>query len=100
MPAEKIKTISKISTNTKLPDIYKVLILNDDYTPMEFVVLVIQSIFNKSQDEATRIMLKIHNEGMGVCGIYPFDIAEMKMNQVLKFAKDSEHPLQSIIEKI
>ena len=84
----------------KLPKLFKVIVLNDDYTPMEFVVMVIKQIFNKSDDEATRIMLKIHNDGMAVCGIFTFDIAEMKMNQVINLAKEHRHPLQSIIEKI
>jgi ATP-dependent Clp protease adaptor protein ClpS len=79
---------------------YKVIILNDDFTPMEFVVNTIQRFFNKSVDEATRIMLKIHTEGLGVCGIFPVDIAETKMNQVLNYAKEHQHPLQCIIEKI
>ena len=84
----------------KLPSLYKVLILNDDYTPMEFVVHVVQEVFNKSHDEATRLMLKIHTEGMGVCGMYPLEIAETKMNKVLNLAKEEQHPLQCIIEKI
>jgi ATP-dependent Clp protease adaptor protein ClpS len=67
---------------------------------MEFVVDVIKKVFLKSDDEATRLMLKIHTEGMAVCGIYPYEIAETKMNQVLKLAKEQQHPLQSIIEKI
>jgi len=84
----------------KLPSLYKVVILNDDYTPMEFVVHVVQKVFNKSHDEATRLMLKIHTEGMGVCGMYPLEIAETKMNKVLNLAKEEQHPLQCIIEKI
>jgi len=84
----------------KLPSLYKVIILNDDYTPMEFVVHVVQKVFNKSHDEATRLMLKIHTEGMGVCGMYPLEIAETKMNKVLNLAKEEQHPLQCIIEKI
>jgi ATP-dependent Clp protease adaptor protein ClpS len=84
----------------KLPSIYKVIILNDDFTPMEFVANVIQKVFNKNPDEATRIMLQIHTEGIGICGMYPFEIAETKMNQVLNLAKESQHPLQCIIEKI
>jgi ATP-dependent Clp protease adaptor protein ClpS len=79
---------------------FKVIILNDDFTPMEFVVNTIQRFFNKSVDEATRIMLKIHTEGLGVCGIFPQDIAETKMNQVLNYAKEHQHPLQCIIERI
>lgn len=84
----------------KLPGLYKVIVLNDDYTPMEFVVHVVQKVFTKTHDEATRLMLKIHTEGMGVCGMYPLEIAETKMNQVLKLAKEEQHPLQCIIEKI
>ena len=84
----------------KLPGMYKVIILNDDFTPMEFVALIIQKVFNKTRDDATRVMLQIHTEGIGICGIYPFEIAETKMNQVLNLAKESQHPLQCIIEKI
>ena len=100
-----IKHINDISVapskvKPKRHSIYKVIILNDDYTPMEFVVFVVQKVFNKSHDEATRIMLQIHTEGIGVCGMYPLEIAETKMNQVLNLAKDSSHPLQCIIEEI
>lgn len=82
----------------KLPAMYKVLLLNDDYTPMEFVVETIQRFFNKSVEQATQIMLKVHTEGMGVCGVYPQDIAETKMNQVIQYARDAQHPLQCTIE--
>ena len=82
----------------KLPDMYKVLLLNDDYTPMEFVVETIQRFFNKSREQATQIMLKVHTEGLGVCGDYPQDIAETKMNQVLNHAKEAQHPLQCVTE--
>ena len=95
-------SLIKTQTKNKLkkPSLYKVLILNDDYTPMEFVVDVIQKVFKKSHDEATKIMLQIHTEGIGICGIYPLEIAETKMNQVLNLSKESQHPLQCIIEKI
>jgi len=93
-----IEPTKKVKPN--LPKMFKVLLLNDDFTPMEFVVDVIKKVFLKSDDEATRLMLKIHTEGMAVCGIYPYEIAETKMNQVLKLAKEQQHPLQSIIEKI
>jgi ATP-dependent Clp protease adaptor protein ClpS len=93
-----IEPKKKIKQN--LPKMFKVLLLNDDFTPMEFVVDVIKKVFLKSEDEAMRLMLKIHTEGMAVCGIYPHEIAETKMNQVLKLAKEQQHPLQSIIEKI
>ena len=92
--------ISPEKQKTKLPSIYKVIILNDDYTPMEFVVYTIQNVFKKSHDEATRIMLKIHTEGQGICGMFPLEIAETKMKQVLNLAKEHQHPLQCIIEKI
>ncbi|MGJ8620434.1 MAG: ATP-dependent Clp protease adapter ClpS [Methylophilaceae bacterium] len=82
----------------KLPDMYKVLLKNDDYTPMEFVVEIIQRFFNKTREQATHIMLQVHTKGMGVCGVYPKDIAETKMNQVLKRAEESQHPLQCVIE--
>jgi ATP-dependent Clp protease adaptor protein ClpS len=80
----------------KLPEMYKVLLLNDDYTPMEFVVETIERFFNKSREQATQIMLKVHTEGVGVCGVYPFDIAETKMNQVLTHAREAQHPLQCV----
>jgi ATP-dependent Clp protease adaptor protein ClpS len=82
----------------KLPPMYKVLLLNDDYTPMEFVVETIERFFNKDREQATQIMLKVHTEGMGVCGVYPQDIAETKMTQVLTHAKEYQHPLQCITE--
>jgi ATP-dependent Clp protease adaptor protein ClpS len=82
----------------KPPELFKVLLLNDDYTPMEFVVAVIERFFNKSREQATQIMLKVHTEGMGVCGVYPQDIAETKMHQVLESAREAQHPLQCVIE--
>lgn len=82
----------------KLPPMFKVLLLNDDYTPMEFVVETIQRFFNKTREQATQIMLKVHVEGAGLCGIYPQDIAETKMNQVLNHARQHQHPLQCIVE--
>ena len=81
-----------------LPAMYKVLLLNDDYTPMEFVIEVIERFFNKDREQATQIMLKVHTEGVGVCGVYPQDIAETKMNQVLNLAKEYQHPLQCVVE--
>lgn len=83
---------------SKLPPMFKVLLFNDDYTPMEFVVEVVERFFNKNREQATQIMLKVHMDGAGVCGIYPQDIAETKMNQVLKHARESQHPLQCAIE--
>ncbi len=92
--------LSPKKVKTKPPSMFKVIILNDDYTPMEFVVDTIQRFFNKSFDEAKRIMLRIHTEGLGVCGIFPQDIAETKMNQVLNYAKEHQHPLNCIIERV
>jgi ATP-dependent Clp protease adaptor protein ClpS len=83
----------------KPPSMYKVILLNDDYTPMEFVVEVIQRFFNKSREQATQIMLKVHTEGAGVCGVYPQDIAETKLNQVVSYAREYQHPLQCTIEE-
>ena len=94
--------MSKLSPSRikpKLPSLYKVIILNDDYTPMEFVVYSIQKVFQKSHDEATRIMLKIHTEGIGVCGMFPLEIAETKMNQVLNLAKETSTPLAMYYRK-
>ena len=90
--------IKPSAVKPKLPEMFKVLLLNDDYTPMEFVVETIQRFFNKSREQATQIMLKVHTEGAGVCGVYSQDIAETKMQQVLIAAKEAQHPLQCVIE--
>lgn len=94
-------TESGVSVKDKLtyPSMYKVLLLNDDFTPMDFVVFVLKKFFNRTEEEAHDIMLKVHSEGMGVAGVYPFEIAEMKSAQVNTYAKEHEHPLKSIIEK-
>ncbi len=84
---------------TKKPSLWKVLILNDDYTPMEFVVYVLERFFNKNQEDATRIMLHVHQKGIGVCGIFPYEIAETKVTQVIDFSRQNEHPLQCTMEK-
>jgi len=78
---------------------YKVLLLNDDYTPMEFVVHVLQKFFYKDAEDAARIMLHVHQKGVGVCGVYPFDVAETKVTQVIDYARQNEHPLQATLEK-
>jgi len=80
------------------PPMYQVVLLNDDYTPMEFVVGVLQRIFGKNQDEAARIMLKVHHEGRGVCGVYPRDIAATRVEMVRRLAQERQHPLQCIME--
>jgi len=92
-------TITKPRPKTKRPSLYRVLLLNDDYTPMEFVVLVLQEVFNKSRDEAMRIMLHVHNQGVGECGIYPFEVAETKVTRVMDTARKNQHPLQCVMEK-
>jgi ATP-dependent Clp protease adaptor protein ClpS len=83
----------------KLPPMYQVLLLNDDYTPMEFVVLVLQKFFGMSRERATQVMLKVHREGMGVCGVYPHDVASTKVQQVSAYARKHQHPLQCVMEK-
>ena len=84
---------------TKKPSMYNVLLLNDDYTPMEFVVLVLESVFNKKQEEATQIMLHVHKNGVGVCGTFTHEVAEAKCKSVMDLAKKHEHPLQCTMEK-
>lgn len=84
---------------TKKPSMYKVLLLNDDYTPMEFVIQVLENFFNKSRSEATRIMLHVHKKGVGLCGVYTFDVAETKVMQVMNAARQAQHPLQCTMEK-
>ncbi len=84
---------------TQKPSMYKVLLLNDDYTPMEFVVHVLERFFNKSQEEATKIMLHVHQRGVGICGVYPYEVAESKVTQVIDFALKHQHPLQCTLEK-
>jgi ATP-dependent Clp protease adaptor protein ClpS len=91
--------IVKAKPKTKKPSMYKVLMLNDDYTPMEFVVTVLQRFFNKTADEATRIMLHVHHHGVGECGVFTYEIAETKVTQVMDFARKHQHPLQCIMEK-
>jgi ATP-dependent Clp protease adaptor protein ClpS len=84
---------------TKKPSMYKVLMLNDDYTPMEFVVHILERFFAKSREEATTIMLHVHRRGVGVCGVFTYEVAETKVAQVMDFARRNQHPLQCILEK-
>ena len=86
-------------TRTQKPALYKVFILNDDYTPMEFVVYVLERFFAKTQEEATTIMLHVHQNGVGLCGVFTFDVAETKVAQVMDLARQHEHPLQCTMEK-
>jgi ATP-dependent Clp protease adaptor protein ClpS len=91
--------ITRPKTQTKRPSMYRVLLLNDDYTPMEFVVAVLRKYFNKGPDEATRIMLHVHHHGVGECGVFTYEVAETKVTQVMDFARKHQHPLQCIMEK-
>lgn len=83
----------------KPPPMYQVLLLNDDYTPMEFVVSVLQKFFGMGREKATQVMLKVHREGRGVCGVYPRDVAATKVEQVVDFARQHQHPLQCVMEE-
>jgi ATP-dependent Clp protease adaptor protein ClpS len=91
--------ITKTKTQTKKPNLYRVLILNDDYTPMEFVTHVLERFFSKDHEAATRIMLHVHHHGIGECGIYTYEVAETKVTQVMDFARKHQHPLQCVMEK-
>ena len=91
--------IVKAKPKTKKPDMYKVLMLNDDYTPMEFGVQVLERFFAKNRDEATKIMLHVHQRGVGVCGVFTYEVAETKVTQVMDFARRHQHPLQCTLEK-
>jgi ATP-dependent Clp protease adaptor protein ClpS len=91
--------ITRTKPRTKRPNLYRVLLLNDDYTPMEFVVHVLERFFNKSRDDATRIMLHVHQNGVGECGVYTYEVAETKVTQVMDFARKHQHPLQCVMEK-
>ena len=90
---------AKTRPKTKKPSLYKVLLLNDDYTPMEFVVQILEGIFNKSREEAVQIMLHVHRSGVGICGIFTYEVAETKVAQVIEFARRHQHPLQCTMEK-
>jgi ATP-dependent Clp protease adaptor protein ClpS len=91
--------VVKARPKTRKPAMYKVLMLNDDYTPMEFVVHVLERFFQKNREEATRIMLHVHRRGVGVCGVYTYEVAETKVTQVMDLARQNQHPLQCTIEK-
>ena len=90
---------TKTRAKPKKPSQYKVLLLNDDYTPMEFVVAVLKRFFGMNLEQATRVMLHVHQKGVGVCGIFPYEVAETKVNQVMDFARQNQHPLQCTLEK-
>jgi ATP-dependent Clp protease adaptor protein ClpS len=98
-PGRESGVATKTRTRTKKPSLFRVLLLNDDYTPMEFVVYVLERFFNKGREDATRIMLHVHQHGVGLCGVYTYEVAETKVAQVLDLARRHEHPLQCTMEK-
>ena len=91
--------VTRTRPRTKKPSNYKVLMLNDDYTPMEFVVLVLQRYFSMDIEDATRVMLQVHQQGVAVCGVFTYEVAETKVAQVIDFARENQHPLQCTLEK-
>ena len=91
--------VTRTRPRTKKPSDYKVLMMNDDYTPMEFVVLCLQRFFSMGIEDATRVMLQVHQKGVGVCGVFTYEVAETKVSQVIDFARESQHPLQCTLEK-
>ena len=91
--------VVRTKSKTRKPSMYKVIMLNDDYTPMEFVVLVLERFFNKNHEDATRIMLHVHQKGVGVCGVFTYEVAETKVQQVMDLARQHQHPLQCTLEK-
>lgn len=94
-----VGTTTQTRQQVRKPNLYRVFLLNDDYTPMDFVVYVLQTFFRKGKEEATKIMLNVHHTGMGECGVYTYEVAESKVNQVLECARKNQHPLQCLIEK-
>ena len=92
-------TATKVRPKTKRPSLYRVLLLNDDYTPMEFVIAVLQEVFAKSPEDAFQIMMHVHKSGVGECGVYPFEVAETKVMRVMDAAQKNQHPLQCVMEK-
>jgi ATP-dependent Clp protease adaptor protein ClpS len=91
--------LTRTRTETKKPAMYRVLLLNDDFTPMDFVIHILERFFGKNRQEATEIMLQVHRRGVGVCGVYTYEVAEMKVGTVMDFARKNEHPLQCTMEK-
>lgn len=98
-PGAGAAVITRTRTQTKRPSMYRVLLLNDDYTPMEFVISILQAFFNKDTQEATQIMLQVHHNGVGECGVFTYEVAETKVSQVMDHARKNQHPLQCIMEK-
>jgi ATP-dependent Clp protease adaptor protein ClpS len=101
MATRTVENVESQTGNTRLkpPPLYKVKLINDDFTPMDFVVEVLERFFNKTREQATKLMLQVHNDGSAVCGVYPLDVAETKVRQVTTLARDNQHPLQCVIER-
>lgn len=99
VPGRGTSVITRTKPKTKKPNLYRVLLLNDDYTPMEFVIHILERFFQKDREAATRIMLLVHNHGVGECGVYTYEVAETKVTQVMDFARQHQHPLQCVMEK-
>lgn len=98
-PGIGVGVVTKTSPKTKRPSLYKVILLNDDYTPQEFVVWLLQVVFKKPPEEAIRIMLHVHQTGVGVCGVYTYEVAETKVAQVMELSRRNQHPLQCTMER-
>ncbi|WP_099866869.1 ATP-dependent Clp protease adapter ClpS [Pararhizobium haloflavum] len=98
-PGRGTSVITRTKTKVKKPSLYRVLLLNDDYTPMEFVIHVLERFFQKDKEAATVIMLHVHNHGVGECGVFTYEVAETKVTQVMDFARQNQHPLQCVMEK-
>jgi ATP-dependent Clp protease adaptor protein ClpS len=98
-PGSGTQVITRTRVQTRKPSMYRVLLLNDDYTPMEFVVTVLVKYFSKTQEDAWRIMMHVHQQGVGECGVYTYEVAETKVTQVMDYARKHQHPLQCIMEK-
>jgi len=94
-----VSIITRTQKQLKKPSLYRVLLLNDDYTPMEFVIHILEKFFQKDRDAATQIMLHVHNHGVGECGVFTYEVAETKVTQVMDFARQNQHPLQCVMEK-
>ena len=98
-PGLGVGVATRTAPKTKRPSLYKVLLLNDDYTPQEFVVWLLQAVFKKDSEDAVRIMLHVHQTGVGVCGVYTYEVAETKVAQVMELARRNQHPLQCTMER-
>jgi ATP-dependent Clp protease adaptor protein ClpS len=98
-PGIGVGVVTRTAPKTKRPSLYKVLLLNDDYTPMEFVIWLLQAVFKKDAEEAVRIMMHVHQNGVGVCGVYTYEVAETKVAQVMELARRNQHPLQCTMER-